>query len=293
MKNTCILKPVLSAFIAALLAGQAYAAEDNNQALIDDMTRLLDQAEKNRSANSRFLQEARALLRSYEWPWNEPLLDETFRDGNYTHNPTWIVDAGQFQVVRGVGLRSEVTTQTTQAPAAEQRRSGDAVSQILNILLQGANDQPIQQETTTRSELASIHTEMAISNSFLIEVDVSLLASSGDSSFSFGPYQGDRRDTGYKLVYRGGTNPVMELHRFTSGRNAIVEIRKDLPLFDDRLRTLTWQRRNNGEMTVLLDGRELFSTSDRGLRDPFSGFSLTNESGQFAFSRVRIHGETR
>jgi len=159
--------------------------------------------------------------------------------------------------------------------------------------LQGSNDQPVQQQTTTRSVLASIHTEMAISNSFMIEVDVSSLAGSGSSSFSFGPYQGERRNTGYQLVYRGGTKPVIELHRLTSGRNAIVEIREDVPLFDDSLHTLTWQRRNDGEMTVLLDGSELFRTSDRGLREPFSGFSLTNEAGQFAFSRVRILGETR
>jgi len=290
MKNIYRSKPVLSAVFAALLVGPVYAAEDNNQALIDDMTRLLDQAEKNRSANARFLQEARDLLRSYEWPWHESLLDETFRDGDYTRNPTWIVDAGQFQVVRGVGLRSQATTQTTRAPAANQPRQGDAVSQILNILLQGSNDQPVQQQTTTHSELASIRTEMAISNSFLIEVDVASLADSG--SFSIGPYQGERRDTGYQLVYRGGINPVIELHRFTSGRNAIVEIHEDMELFDDRVHTLTWQRRNNGEMTVLLDGSELFRTSDRGLRDPFSGFSLTNEAGRFAFSRVRIYGES-
>jgi len=120
MKNAYLSKPLLSAVFAALLVGQTYAAEDNNQALIDDMTRLLDQAEKNRSANARFLKEARDLLRSYEWPWNESLLEETFRDGDYTKNPVWIVDAGQFQVVRGVGLRSQATTQTTQVPAAGQ-----------------------------------------------------------------------------------------------------------------------------------------------------------------------------
>jgi hypothetical protein len=291
MKNKYRIKPLLSAVFAALLVGPLYAAEDNNQALIDDMTRLLDQAEKNRSANARFLQEARDLLRSYEWPWNLSLLDETFRDGDYTRNPTWIVDAGQFQVVRGVGLRSETTTQTTQAPAAKQPGQGDAVSQILNILFQGTNDRPVQQETTTRSELAAIHTEVVIPNSFLIEVDVTSLAENGN--FSFGPYQGDRRDTGYQLVYRGGTSPTIELHRLTSGRNAIVEIREDMPSLDDRSHTLTWQRRNDGEMKVLLDGNELFTTSDRGLRDPFRGFTLINQSGQFAFSRVRIHGETR
>jgi len=290
MNNIYRIKPLLSAVFAALLTGPVYAAEDNNQVLIDDMTRLLDQAEKNRSANARFLQEARDLLRSYEWPWNLSLLDETFRDGDYTRNPTWIVDAGQFQVVRGVGLRSQATTQTTQAPAANQPGQGDAVSQILNILLQGANDQPVQQQTTTRSELAAIHTEVAIPNSFLIEVDVTSLAESGN--FSFGPYQGDGRDTGYQLVYRGGTSPAIELHRLTSGRNAIVEMHEDMPLFDDRPHTLTWQRRNDGEMKVLLDGNELFTTSDRGLRDPFRGFTLINQSGQFAFSRVRIHGET-
>jgi len=43
----------------------------------------------------------------------------------------------------------------------------------------------------------------------------------------------------------------------------------------------------------LLDGSELFATSDRGLRDPFTGFSLLNETGAFAFSRVRIDGEAR
>ncbi|MEX2523411.1 MAG: hypothetical protein WD750_00490 [Gammaproteobacteria bacterium] len=293
MRSKCIFKLVLSAIITALLVGTVYAADDINQALIDDMTRLLDQAEKNRSVNYRFLMEARELLRSYEWPWHESLLDETFRDGDYTHNPAWVVDAGQFQVIRGVGLRSQETIQTTPESAVDENRSRDAVSRILDILLQGTDEQPVQQETTARSEAASIHIKMAISNSFLIEVDVSSLAGNGDSGFSFGPYQGDRRDTGYLLVYRGGTKPAIELHRYTYGRNAIVEIRENVPLFDDRLHTLTWQRRNDGEMTVLLDGSKLFTTSDRGLRDPFSGFTLMIEAGQFAFSRVRIHGEKR
>ncbi len=283
-----IRKLILAAIITTLFSGPVTAQEDNTQALIDEMNQLLNQAEKDRSANSWFLREARDILRSYEWPWHETLLDETFRDSEYTSNPAWVVDAGAFRVVRGVGLRTEVTTTSTRPPT-NQGKSPDAVSQILNILLQSST--PTQQQAATQSEKAAIHTVLPITNSFLIEVDVSSLSTSGDSTFSFGPYQGDRRDTGYQLVYRGGNQPVIELHRFNTGRSAIVEVHEDVPLLDDAVHTLTWQRRNDGEMTVLMDGSELFTTSDRGVRDPFTGFALVNESGQLGISRIRINGE--
>jgi hypothetical protein len=293
MKKINLKQTALSVVIATLLVSSVYAAENDNQPLIDDMRRLLDQAERDRSANARFLKQARDMLSSYELPWHLSVLDENFSDGDYTRNPAWIVDAGQFQVARGVGLRSQVPVQAARAPASRQDTPRDAVSQILEILRQGSPQQPTQQQAPAAPTVSAIHTVVPIPNSFQIEVDVSVEPGGSDSSFSFGPYQGERRDTGYQLVYRGGAQPIIELHRLTSGRNAIVEIYDNLPIPDDHLHTLTWQRRNDGTMSVLLDGSELFATSDRGLRDPFTGFSLLNETGGFAFSRVRIDGEAK
>ncbi len=293
MKILLTTRRLLPLIIAVLMTDNIYAAENNHQELIDDMTVLLDQAEKDRSANTRFLKQARDLLRSYEWPWQTSLLEETFRDGDYTRSPAWVVDSGKFQVVRGQGLRSQTSTQSTAPTTVTQGQPRDAVSQILDILRQGTAGNQTQQAApaATRTVPAAIHTVVSITNSFLIEIDVSSLVNSADSGFSIGPYQGERRDTGYQLVYRGGTRPALELHRFTAGRNAIVEVREDITLLDDTIHTLIWLRRNDGEMSVLLDGSEMFTTSDRGLRDTFSGFMLVDETGEFSFSRVSIHGE--
>lgn len=284
-----------AAALAAFLAGPVTAAEDNTQALVDDMNRLLDQAESDRSASPWFIKEAREVLRRYHWPWRETLLDETFSDGDYTRGPAWMVDSGEFWVARSVGLRSRVTPQSAQ-PAAEPGGSRDTASQIVGILMQEVLKNGSQQQAQPAAEpgRGEIHTELPITNAFLVEVDMAALGSSGDSRFSFGPYQGPYRDTGYQLVYLGGARPAIELRRYSPRRSAIVEVREDVPALDDGgTHTLTWQRRDTGEMTVLLDGGELFSASDRGLRDPFTGFTLVNEGGDFAFSRVRIEGTGR
>lgn len=279
---------IMIGLLATIFMVPVTAQEDTNQALIDDMNRLLDQAEKERSADSGFLREARNLLRSYETPWDVTLLDEAFRDSDYTNNPVWVVDLGQFRVVRGVGLRTQVATQTAKPSTTNKGKSQDTVSQVLNILL-GPNQ--TQQQAATQSEKAAIHTVLPIPNSFLIEVDVSSLTSGGNSTFSFGPYQGERRDTGYQLVYRGGSAPMIELHRFNAGRSAVVEIIENVPVLDDGIHTLSWQRRNDGEMTVLMDDTELLTTNDRGVRGAFTGFALVNDTGQLGISRVRIDAE--
>jgi hypothetical protein len=286
------ITPLAAAALAALLAGPAPAAEDNTQALVDDMNRLLDQAENDRSASPWFIQEARDVLRRYHWPWRDTLLDETFSDGDYTRGPTWVVDSGDFWVARSVGLRSRVTARSA-PPTGEQGGSRDAASQIVGILMQEVLKDGGRQQAEPAAEpgRGEIHTELDITNAFLVEVDVAALGASGESRFSFGPYQGPYRDTGYQLVYLGGSRPAIELRRFSPRRSAIVDVREDVPALDDGgTHTLTWQRRDNGEMTVLLDGSELFTAVDRGLRDPFTGFTLVNEGGDFAFSRVRIDG---
>lgn len=286
-----------AAALAGFLAGPVAAAEDNTQALVDDMNRLLDQAETDRSASPWFIKEAREVLRRYHWPWRETLLDETFSDGDYTRGPAWVVDSGEFWVARSAGLRSRVTAQSAQPAAGQDGASRDAASQIVGILMQEMLKNGGQQQAQPAAQpgRGEIHTALPISNAFLVEVEMAALGGGGDDSrFSFGPYQGPDRDTGYQLVYLGGARPAIELRRHSPRRSAIVEVREDVPALDDGgTHTLTWQRRDNGEMTVLLDGGELFSAGDRGLRDPFDGFTLVNEGGDFAFSRVRIEGTGR
>ncbi|MDD3450459.1 MAG: hypothetical protein PHF72_15705, partial [Gammaproteobacteria bacterium] len=215
----------------------------------------------------------------------------------YTRGPAWVVDSGEFWVARSAGLRSRVTAQSAQPAAGQDGASRDAASQIVGILMQEMLKNGGQQQAQPAAQpgRGEIHTALPISNAFLVEVEMAALGGGGDDSrFSFGPYQGPDRDTGYQLVYLGGARPAIELRRHSPRRSAIVEVREDVPALDDGgTHTLTWQRRDNGEMTVLLDGGELFSAGDRGLRDPFDGFTLVNEGGDFAFSRVRIEGTGR
>ncbi len=64
-------------------------------------------------------------------------------------------------------------------------------------------------------------------------------------------------------------------------------------LEDNRTHLLEWRRNTDGEMVVLVDGKEILRTVDRALQDPFDGFTVINRGGDYTFSRIALFGTER
>lgn len=116
------------------------------------------------------------------------------------------------------------------------------------------------------------------------------MANERTGRFELGPYQGRDRSTGYRLAVRPGGHPVVELLRVSRGTAAVVERYENFPGLDDEYaHNYQWTRSTDGEMSVSVDGKELFRVVDRGIRASFDGIELVNAGGDFAVREISIY----
>ena len=62
----------------------AKQSAQKSQTLIDELKKLIDDAEKSRAADPRFLSDLRELARRHERPRRVTLVSDDFSDGNFT-----------------------------------------------------------------------------------------------------------------------------------------------------------------------------------------------------------------
>lgn len=264
------------------------AGDGSTQALVDGLRALIAQAERERTADYRFLQQLRALAGDYDQPWRVPLLDEHFSDGDYTRAPTWTVAGGRFGVDATYGLRNRFTP-----PASLNLGSGDggnAALQLFGAVLGELANQ--QSGGSGRARVAEIHTALVIADQFSVELRFGVLSKATEGGgIEFGPSRGSRRDTGYRLTYTQGKRPTLALLRVSPAGSSIIA-RADLPkgLEDGNYHRLLWRRAAHGVMTVLLDGVTVMNATDRGNTQPFDSFTLINKGGDYSFKDVVILG---
>ncbi|MGH7774187.1 MAG: hypothetical protein ACREQA_18335 [Candidatus Binatia bacterium] len=269
-------------------SGESRAAE-----LVEQLKDVIQRAERNRTSDPRLIQQLRELVRRYDWPWRVSLLYDDFRDGDYTANPSWVVNQGDFRVTRGLGLR------TVFAPAAKNHGSSDRrgempVVEFLGEVFRGISERGSGSQPPSPS-LAEIYTELLISNAFALKLQMTSRGNPEDGNrLEFGLFQGQDRSLGYRLVYEPGKTPAFTLLRIAARRSAVIEI-YDLPvdMEDGNSHILEWRRNGDGEMVVLLDDREIIRTVDRGYGDSFDGFTIINKGGDYAFKQIAISGTYR
>ena len=113
----------------------------------------------------------------------------------------------------------------------------------------------------------------------------------GKGHLEIGPYQGATPGNGYRLAYRPGASPGLELLRVSEqGGVVVASIAGPLVLEDQRTHVIEWTRDAFGAMTVSLDGKERMRATDRGFRDPFDGIAMVNRGGDYVLGRIAIHG---
>ena len=275
-------------------------AEASVQNLIDELNKLVTDAEKARAADPQFLRDLRDLARRYDNPWQVKLFGDDFADGDFTRSPTWTVASGRWWVEKGYGLRSEGRAEQAPASGQEPDRnySGeDAAKQLLGALLNKALQPKNREQAAPAAPAApvsavgpaSISLAQALPNAFKLRLELSSWRAEG--AFEFGPYQGKDRGAGYRLVYRPGSAPRLELVRFSSrGAGVVDSVRLNAGLEDRKTHVIEWSRDPFGAMTVSVDDTAVLKASDRAFRDPFDGLAVTSRGGDVMLSRIEAFG---
>ena len=261
--------------------------DERTQALVDALRAVTDQAERDRTADARVLARLRELVRSYDRPWRMTLLDDNFGDGDFTGSPTWTVASGKFKIDPRYGLRSRF-----RPPAKLNLGSGDSGGDAALQLFGAVLGELAQQQEGGRPKQAEIHTTLSITNIFSVEIEFGALAKAIEGGgIEFGPYQGSRRQLGYRLVYTQGAKPSLAMVRYSrSGSSVIAQANLETGLEDGKFHRLLIRRGHDGAMEVALDGTLVMNAVDHSFKKGFKGFVLINKGGEFAVRSVAILG---
>ena len=273
------------------VSDQGGTNDERMQQLLDELSTLVEKADRDRAADPRFLHDLKNLIRTYDWPWRVALVTEDFTDGRVAASPQWTILSGEFQAEWGVGLRSVVQAPQTSGQRKSSSSEGDLAAVLLNQLLKKATDQNQSQPASTEQKgtQARIHVSTPITNAFAVSAEIG--SRTRDGRLELGVYQQRPDGAGYRLSYHPGGQPSIELLRVGSRGAAVIDSSYDaIVVNNDSPRTIQWTRDRGGEMVITFDGKEVIRSVDRGLKDPFDGFVLTNLGGDFAVRTVEISG---
>ncbi len=275
------------------------AGTENLGKMVDELRQMVDEAERARAADPQFLRDLKSLADKYggAGPLSHLLFSDDFSDGDYTRNPVWTVTSGKYWIEKGYGLRSFIeagaSNTSSQSQSSSQKLSKEelligVLGAVLGGKVQNQQDQTSQNNTNTLAQAAEIYLSQSISNAFRLEFDLASWVAGGH--FEIGPYQGNNRNTGYRLVYQSGQSPALQLVRHYASSSAVVGSYKNLKLEDQKSHKLIWQRDANGRTKVSMDGALLMDVTDRSFRDPFSGLVVQNNKGDFTVKTIKAFG---
>lgn len=130
-----------------------------------------------------------------------------------------------------------------------------------------------------------IYTDTAITNAFSIVLAVSSWVDKGQ--LVIGPYQGVQRNAGYRIVYNIGGS-IDLLATSNNGTRVIATAKGPFALEDKKVHAIEWNRDNAGNMQITLDETQLFELHDVSFRDPFSGFGMATNGGDFIVKSIDV-----
>jgi hypothetical protein len=282
--------------VAPILVGRAQAEPGQvgvarTQELVDHLKDVIREAEQDRRSNPATTRQLRDLVRRYDWPWRISLLFDDFHDGDFTYDPRWIVNHGEFRVTRGSGLRSYFDPTPSGRYRTSERRTDSPALELLGELLLSGRERAGETQSSWRSE-AEIFTRVGITKAFALKLQLNIKNYvDRNTRLEFGPYQGEERSSGYRLAYESGQSPSLSLLRVGPNRSAVIEmVDRGTVLDDGAAHTIEWRRSVDGEMVVLLDNREVIRGVDRAYDDPFDGFAIINKGGEFEIKQISIFG---
>jgi hypothetical protein len=269
--------------------------DDRMQKMIDELNKLIDDADKVRAADRRFIEDLRDVVNQYDWPWRKMIMDEDFTDGYMNKDSNWKIVTGKFQLERGLGLYSDIQMQQPARQQPEERESKeDAAALLLGAILDQALSKKNEKEessepaTPLNPDHAMIASKKPISNAFAIDMNLDVRSVQGQ--YEIGVYQGSPDGAGYRLVFLPGSNASLELQRIGGRGKSIIEAADKISAAGDRVHQLQWTRTKQGNMQITLNGKTVIQTADRSFKDAFTGIVLNNEEGEFSMKQLTVQG---
>lgn len=275
-------------------AQTAAPSNETVERMLGELGKMIDEAERARAADPRFLSDLRDLARRYAWSWNRRIAFDDFSDGNVSVAPAWKIVNGDFLVSADRGLHTRYVPAAPHVEPAGQPAERDVGKALLGALIKemvkprqgGANGAV---SAPAQAEPSEIGLPAAIPNAFALQLTLTS-ARTDDGQLEFGVGQG-RSAFGYRLAYGSGAKRSLQLVRVGGRGSAIIDsVRLPADLEDGALHTVLLTRDSVGELAVSLDGKELIRVTDRGFRDPFDAFVLVNRGGEYTIRSVSIYG---
>ncbi len=278
----------------------APGANENMDRIVGELGKLIDEAERARAADPRFISDLRDLARRHAWPWRRRVAFDDFADGNISSGPTWRIVSGEFLVSAERGLHTRYVPAAPQSGPSSQHASSQQSSQddrdVGEALLRGLLQQLVKprrqksvQPVPARAGPSEIGLSAPIPNAFAVQLTLES-ASTRDGRLEFGVAQGSRA-LGYRLAYNPGARPSLELLRVGRRGSAVIDTARPSARLDDgKPHTLLLTRDTSGELAVSIDRKEVMRITDRGFRDPFEAFVLVNRGGDYMVRSIAIYG---
>lgn len=250
--------------------------------LANEIQKKIADAERRGRAEPSFLTELRGVIGPYIEPVTRRLLSDNFGDGNYTANPEWKVVGGTFTV------ENNILTSTVEGDTSGRNRDVDAEDMAVSII-GGLLGVDTGRGAASGPEPAAIYTEADIGGEF--ELEARLQADEG-STCELGLYADKDHKTAYVLTMAPGEAP--RLTRRESGRYYVLGTANGvLDNSDTRWFDVTWNRADNGKMTITVDKDNAIATTDVSLGDRFLGLEYVNRIGTCKIRWVRVSGKAR
>ena len=293
-----IMSILICLSLSVIFAMPAHSVDEdtNRKALSDLLTELeaiIKDADERMIIHPNFLKELQALVDKYHGKLRRVFLKEDFSDGDYTNRPKWMVTSGQFRITPSRSLQSRVFTERPiEKPASEEEP--DLFSSILKDVIRSTSDKKEEKATAPEIEEASIHTNVEVGPAF--EVAIGLLSESQWGSMEIVLLGGEKSIPLYRMVYHASPSSErpIQIIRERGSRRYLIEEAMEYPSLDDGvIHRIQWIRDSQGNMIVLVDGREVLSTVEVFYNKGFSGISLVNRGGIYEWGPITILEATR
>jgi len=282
---------VLFFFLVGSLPVLGHAADQNRQSLenlLADLEKKIKEADQRKVANPKFLEELRALVKQYRSTLRVVCVSEDLADGEYRNNPTWIVGSGRFQVTGARRLHSEVPVEPPAPPPSSERPS--ALGTIFKEILGPTTEEGKGRGTPSTPVEARIHTLADIGPNF--EVDLTVVSRSSRGSMEVVLLGGAAQAIPlYRMVYQASPSSErpIQIIRERDGKSYLIDAASQYPSLDDGVpHRVQWIRTSQGQMRVLVDGKEALSTYENYYRSTFSGLALVNKGGTYEWGPITV-----
>ena len=282
--------------------------------LIKDLEELIRVGRRDRAADPRFLDDMEDRISIYQGSavgteqgnvdqrpestqYSEVIFSDDFSPGNQSNSPNWqVVQTGWF-IDNTEGLRSNVLAGRPNTSVDDQPNLIDDLfsSKKKRRKKKRKREEARRNAQPLAAEISELQLKENIPNNFVVNIEFKDFGGAGNLTAFL--YQQGSKQVGYRLEMRdGGSSTVVTLYLVGSrstrqiAQRVVRSYRSSGQVPSHQIR---WSRVDSRRIGVNLDGKSLFTVTDRSFRDDWNGFSLINTHGDFAVRSIEVKNNSR